>query len=150
MNGIREKIILIVLTSQTTLLIIIGTALYVSHANRKPSGPPLIPGATEIEQRGPLIEKGWLLGRRYRGTILTSHADSWIGVSARFEGGKSWDEVKAEWSNEYRKTRDDPFNVVVQPEIDLLMPPHGEPNQQQRHNVGLFLKSFAEGLKDPR
>jgi len=150
MSGIKEKATLIVLTFQTTVLILVAifwkNVTTVSH----PTGPPMIPGANYSEQHGSLIEKGWMLGLRYRNTILNNHADSWTGVAARFEGGKPWADVKAEWSAEYRRTRDDPFDVVVQPEIDLIMPPGTEPTPHQRHNISLFLKAFAEGLRDQR
>lgn len=133
-----------------TMFAVMGVSLYLillATLPDRPSGPPPIPGATVEEQAGSVVRRGFAMGKQYRSTLLASHSDSWLAASRRFEDGETWEAVHARWANEDRIWRDEPFERIIEPEIDKLIG-HDAADPSRRRAATLFVRSFAAGLKD--
>ena len=133
-----------------TIFTVINISLYLillASLPDHPSAPPPIAGATAEEQAGPVVRRGFALGKQYRSTLLASHSDSWLAVSRRFEDGEAWEAVHARWANEDRIWRDEPFVRLIEPEIGKILGPDAE-DEGRRRAVVLFVRAFAAGLKD--
>lgn len=149
-----NRVIVVLVGVQTVALIIVGlilVALWAGSSQRERFEPLPVPGATPEEQRGTIVSKAFALGRLHRSTILQSHGDSWDTAAQSYEAGEMpWGDIKRRWAESDRPFRDGPFDRVIQPEIDRILGSKSAGDAARRHDVTLFVRAFAAGLKDRR